>query len=116
MGTIGEAVRRRRRVLRSGIAGRVLDLGLVVIVAGFLLLLGTRVMDQGLSYFLQILAFAVANGGIYALIALGYTMVYGIIELINFAHGDVFAFGTFLSLSLLPTFGLNEGQAFGPLS
>jgi len=41
-------------------------------------------------------------------------MVYGIIELINFAHGDVFAFGTFLSASLIPIFGLAEGQAFGP--
>ena len=34
-------------------------------------------------------------GGIYALIALGYTMVYGIIKLINFAHGDIFMIGAF---------------------
>jgi len=112
MGTIGEAVSRRRSALRAGIMGRALDIGLVLVVAGFLILLGTRVIDHGPSYFLQILAFAIANGGIYALIALGYTMVYGIIELINFAHGDVFAFGTFLSASLLPVVGLNEGQPF----
>jgi branched-chain amino acid transport system permease protein len=112
VGTIGEAVRRRRSDLRTGITGRILNVGLVVIVAGFLILLTIRIAAQGPSYFLQILAFALANGGIYALIALGYTMVYGIIELINFAHGDVFAFGTFLSLSLLPIFGLNEGGAF----
>jgi len=92
--------------------GRALDIGLIVVVAGFLILLTTRVIDHGPSYFLQILAFAIANGGIYALIALGYTMVYGIIELINFAHGDVFAFGTFLSASLLPVVGLNEGEPF----
>jgi branched-chain amino acid transport system permease protein len=92
--------------------GRALDIGLIVVVAGFLILLTTRVIDHGPSYFLQILAFAIANGGIYALIALGYTMVYGIIELINFAHGDVFAFGTFLSASLLPIVGLNEGEPF----
>ena len=116
MGTIGEAVRRRRSALRSGLTGRVLDIGLVVVVAGFLILLATRVAEHGPSFFLQILTFAVANGGIYALIALGYTMVYGIIELINFAHGDVFAFGAFLSASLIPVFGLGEDKPFGPLA
>ena len=43
-------------------------------------------------------------GGIYALIALGYTMVYGIIKLINFAHGDIFmigAFAGFFAISLI---------------
>ena len=44
---------------------------------------------------------ALTLGAIYALIALGYTMVYGIVELINFAHGDVFMVGTFVTLSLL---------------
>ena len=41
---------------------------------------------------------ALTIGGIYALIALGYTMVYGIIELINFAHGDIFMVGAFVVL------------------
>ena len=116
MGTIGEAVRRRRSGLRAGVAGRILDFALIAIIAAFLILLGTKVFAQGGSFFVQILTFAVANGGIYALIALGYTMVYGIIELINFAHGDVFAFGAFLSGSLLPIFGLREGGAFTPVS
>jgi Branched-chain amino acid ABC-type transport system, permease components len=44
---------------------------------------------------------ALSLGAIYALIALGYTMVYGIIELINFAHGDVFMVGAFVSMWLL---------------
>ena len=44
---------------------------------------------------------ALALGGIYALVALGYTMVYGIIELINFAHGDVFMVGAFVSFWIL---------------
>jgi len=44
---------------------------------------------------------ALTIGGIYALIALGYTMVYGIIELINFAHGDVFMVGAFASMFVL---------------
>lgn len=45
-------------------------------------------------------------GALFALIALGYTMVYGIIELINFAHGDLFMLGTFFALSLLLAFDL----------
>jgi len=48
---------------------------------------------------------ALTLGAIYALIAIGYTMVYGIIELINFAHGDVFMVGTFVSLSILTSLG-----------
>ena len=116
MGVVGDTIRRRRSDLRSGLTGRVLDAGLYVVVLGFLVLLASRVMEHGHDFFLQILFFALANGAIYALIALGYTMVYGIIELINFAHGDVFAFGAFLSASLIPVFGLTEGQAWGPFT
>jgi branched-chain amino acid transport system permease protein len=46
---------------------------------------------------------ALTVGAIYALVALGYTMVYGIIELINFAHGDVFMVGAFFSMFVLTT-------------
>jgi branched-chain amino acid transport system permease protein len=46
------------------------------------------------------------RGSIFALIALGYTMVYGIIELINFAHGDIFMLGLMISLTLLVDLGL----------
>jgi len=52
---------------------------------------------------LQQLVNGLTVGAFYALIALGYTMVYGIIRLINFAHGDIYAVGAFLGLSL---FGL----------
>src|SRR5438045_7264886 len=45
---------------------------------------------------LQNLLNGIAAGSIYALIALGYTMVYGILKLINFAHGDVFMLGSFV--------------------
>jgi branched-chain amino acid transport system permease protein len=48
---------------------------------------------------------ALTLGAIYALIAIGYTMVYGIIELINFAHGDVFALSGFYALILATSFG-----------
>jgi branched-chain amino acid transport system permease protein len=50
---------------------------------------------------LQVLLIGVANGAIIALIALGYTLVYGIIELINFAHGDVFMLGTMTALTVI---------------
>ncbi|MGH2511165.1 MAG: branched-chain amino acid ABC transporter permease [Candidatus Limnocylindrales bacterium] len=52
----------------------------------------------------QQLANALTLGAIYALIALGYTMVYGIVELINFAHGDVFMVGSFLAMWIMTTF------------
>ena len=52
-------------------------------------------------------------GSIYALIALGYTMVYGIIELINFAHGDVCTLGTFFALAILSALGVT-GVLHGP--
>jgi branched-chain amino acid transport system permease protein len=49
-----------------------------------------------MAYFLQNLIFALNDGASYALIALGYTMVYGVLRLINFAHGDVFMVGAFV--------------------
>jgi len=53
---------------------------------------------------------ALSIGAIYALIALGYTMVYGIIELINFAHGDIFMIGAFLSVVFTGAiFGQHDG-------
>ncbi len=58
---------------------------------------------------------ALTIGAIYALIALGYTMVYGIIELINFAHGDVFMMGSFVTYWLLITLGF-EGAIHDPLT
>src|SRR5438105_13401016 len=113
MGTIGEAVRRRRSALRSGLTGRFLDLGLIVVVAAFLILLATRVLEHGPSFFLQLLTFAIANGGIYALIAVGYPMVYRIIGPIHLAHGDVLAFGAVRRASLIPVFGLGEATPVG---
>jgi branched-chain amino acid transport system permease protein len=51
-----------------------------------------------MEYFLQQLINGIALGSIYGLIAIGYTMVYGIIGMINFAHGDVFMVGAFIAL------------------
>ena len=51
-----------------------------------------------MDYFLQQLINGLTHGSIYGLIAIGYTMVYGIIGMINFTHGDVFMVGAFVAL------------------
>ena len=61
-----------------------------------------------MGLFLNLLVVGITNGAIYALIALGYTMVYGIIELINFAHGDIFMLGTFMVITVLGVFGITS--------
>src|SRR5258705_6573939 len=66
---------------------------------------------SGSEIFLQQLIIGLSNGMIIALIALGYTMVYGIIELINFAHGDLFMLGCFCALTLVGALGLNSTSA-----
>jgi branched-chain amino acid transport system permease protein len=53
------------------------------------------------EYIFKQLLNGLAAGSIYALIAVGYNMVYGVLELINFAHGDIYMVGTFICLSLL---------------
>jgi branched-chain amino acid transport system permease protein len=58
--------------------------------------------------FFQQLTNGLAVGGIYALIALGYTMVYGVLKLINFAHGDLFTYGAYLGLTLLTSLLLQD--------
>src|SRR5262245_61741950 len=64
----------------------------------------------GWSLFWQYCLIGLTNGALFALIALGYTMVYGIIELINFAHGDVFMLGAMLALTLIGWLGLEDAS------
>ena len=64
--------------------------------------------------FVQQLTNGLAVGSIYALIALGYTRVYGVRKLINFAHGDLFMIGAYLGLTLLSALGLSN--YLGPLA
>jgi branched-chain amino acid transport system permease protein len=62
----------------------------------------------------QLVINGLSAGMLIALVALGYTMVYGIVELINFAHGDLFMLGAFLALTLLGLIGTGTGAtAFG---
>jgi len=67
-----------------------------------------------MTLLLQELVVGITTGAIYALIALGYTMVYGIIELINFAHGDIFMIGTLISITIFGLLGItNNSQPTG---
>jgi branched-chain amino acid transport system permease protein len=67
-----------------------------------------------MGQFLQQLINGIQIGSIYALIALGYTMVYGIVRLINFAHADIFMFGAYMGFFLAPVMAKIFGGAFIP--
>ena len=74
------------------------------------------IIDRQPYLVLRYILIGIANGGIFAIIALGYTMVYGIIQLINFAHGDVYMMATFFSLYVIAALGTTStsepGQIF----
>ena len=63
-----------------------------------------------MRFFVDTLSLGLTEGSVYALIALGYTLVYGIIELINFAHGDVFTIGAFIGLNVIGFLGLQKAS------
>ena len=65
--------------------------------------------SQGWTFFFQLTVNGIILGSIYALIALGYSLVYGILKLLNFAHGDVYMIGSFIGFGVLTLLG-------GPLS
>ncbi len=66
-----------------------------------------------MEYFLQQLINGITLGSIYGLIAIGYTMVYGIIGMINFAHGDIFMVGAFIALIVITALGLTVSTGLG---
>ena len=68
---------------------------------------------MSLPFLLQQCLIGLTNGALLALVALGYTMVYGIIGLINFAHGDLIMLGACLALSLVTGFGLASAGPAG---
>ncbi len=65
-----------------------------------------------MEYFAQQLINGLTLGSIYGLIAIGYTMVYGIIGMINFAHGDIFMVGSFIALIAIIAIGLSAATPF----
>lgn len=96
---------------------------LYIVVGYFILLLGPiagldipRIIQDIVKspslLFTQLLV-GLINGAIIAIIALGYTLVYGIIELINFAHGDLYMLGGFAALTVMGMFGMQDGAPLG---
>jgi branched-chain amino acid transport system permease protein len=73
--------------------------GALLVIATFGWLL--KELIESPSRFIEVTLIGLTNGSIYALVALGYTLVYGIIELINFAHGDNFMIGSFETHSMV---------------
>lgn len=94
---------------------------LYIVVAYIILLLGPiagldlpRIVGAIASnpeLLIQQLLVGLVNGAIIAIIALGYTLVYGIIELINFAHGDLYMLGAFGGLTIIGAFGVQDGAS-----
>jgi branched-chain amino acid transport system permease protein len=68
---------------------------------------------KGPAYFTTIAFIGLTNGAVYALVALGYTLVYGILELINFAHGDVFMLGCLISATMMITLDVSPKSSTG---
>jgi len=94
----------RNRVSLTAVGG----LTLVVLLLAWLLVNFVKTPSD----FLEVFLIGLTTGCIYALVALGYTLVYGILELINFAHGDVFMLGGMVSATVLASwFGVASGDS-----
>jgi branched-chain amino acid transport system permease protein len=94
----------------TGAVNRVLTVALLALLVLWLVVN----LVQSPSQFGSVALIGLTNGSLYALIALGYTLVYGIIELINFAHGDVFMWGTMITVTVAGThLGLDGSQSGG---
>jgi branched-chain amino acid transport system permease protein len=84
------------RIRRSGF---VAILGYAVVLVVLVWMIGNII--EGPRQFFQVATIGLTNGLIFGLVALGYTLVYGILQLINFAHGDVFALAGLVSSSVI---------------
>jgi branched-chain amino acid transport system permease protein len=93
---------------RPGVVGM---LGIVVV--GFVLLWLVVNAFKTPGDFFDLLLVGLTVGMVYALIALGYSLVYGILELINFAHGDVFMLGAMMTTTLVASFGIGTKGSAG---
>jgi branched-chain amino acid transport system permease protein len=93
-----------QKVIKGGWIGKTMLILVAVVVVW---VIGNKAHDNTTLFTQQIMN-GLQLGFVYALIALGYTMVYGIIRLINFAHGDVFMVGSFVSYYCVARFGLHQ--------
>jgi branched-chain amino acid transport system permease protein len=98
--TSADALPQRRKLRVSPV--QVLAIVFVGLIVAWL---GTNLVDDP-THFLDLTILGLTIGMVYALIALGYSLVYGILELINFAHGDVFMLGGMMTVTLVSAFGL----------
>jgi branched-chain amino acid transport system permease protein len=108
------------RPAAPGQAGRdfVSKYGLIIVLLILPVYYGVKDLtgDEGdLSRLGNNLVDGLSNGAIWALVAIGYTLVYGIVELINFAHGEVFMIGSFIAAGLFGTIGLAQDTGTGLL-
>jgi branched-chain amino acid transport system permease protein len=85
--------------------------GFLLLLAAVVVYILARNLIADPSLFAQLILSGLQLGFVYALIALGYTMVYGIVRLINFAHGDVFMVGAFVSFYAVTRFHLHRWPA-----
>ncbi len=99
--TTGEAAKTRSEALLDSVRDSSWQSRIAVALVAVLLALLAVEAAQTPGQFLSQLLIGLTNGAILALVALGYTLVYGIIELINFAHGDNFMIGSFVGLTVL---------------
>src|SRR5919112_292778 len=105
--TTGEATKTRSAALMDGIRSSTWGSRIAAALTALLLVLLLIEAVQEPAQFTSQLLIGLTNGAILSLVALGYTLVYGIIELINFAHGDNFMIGSFVGLTVL------SGTIFG---
>ncbi len=100
MTSVASGVARKKKVTPSAI---LIKLSMVLIIGVAVYWLGLNLTNDP-RQFAQVTVNGLNNGLMYALIALGYTLVYGIIQLINFAHGDLFMLGAVFSFAVLTEF------------
>lgn len=93
-----------QKVIQGRWIGKIM---LILASVGVVWMIGNKAAENPILFVQQILN-GLQLGFVYALIALGYTMVYGIVRLINFAHGDVFMIGAFVSYYSVAKFGLHN--------
>ena len=113
--TTGGAAKSRSEALLQSVRGSGWDTRIAAVIAAVVLVLLLVQAVQEPGQFASQLVIGVTNGAIIALIALGYTLVYGIIELINFAHGDNFMIGSFVGITVLSGTFLGL-QFFAPIT
>ncbi len=108
--TSDEALPRLRRRYRPAPI-QLLSLVFVAMI-GFWLI---RNLVDSPTHWFDLFLVGLTYGMVYALIALGYSLVYGILELINFAHGDVFMLGAMMTVTAVAWFGLHGGDSMARL-